>query len=68
MNATCRLIQDGGVQGPQATIETTAETAFADAVAWSDGQPGHPWDGMLVTLDDGTAMECRCEDGAWEVV
>ena len=53
MNATFRLMQDSGVQGPQRTVEVE-DSHHADelAVAWSLSQLGHPWDVLTVEVPD----------------
>ena len=75
MNATVQLYQECGVSGPRATIQTTIETAVADAIAWAESQAGHPWDGILVTVysdeDQRNPIETHdisCREGAWECV
>lgn len=75
MTATCKLYQDGGVGGPHAEIETTEESAVRDAIAWAEGQAGHPWDGVLVTVYADPSLrqqvethQIECRDGAWECV
>jgi hypothetical protein len=77
MNAVCQLYQDGGVSGPSGTISTTPEKAVEDAIEWSEGQIGHPWDGILVNVyedeDEGRCNpiethQIEMRDGAWECV
>jgi hypothetical protein len=75
--ATCYLSNDG-CSGPKETIPTTIETAVADAIAWAEGQIGHPWDCILVNVYvegkdvcGGSPFETHqieYRDGAWECV
>lgn len=59
MQATFRLMQESGVVGPQRTVEVEDELdAKEKAVAWSEGELGHPWDLCTVSIpemDDYTA-------------
>ncbi len=77
MKATVNLYQEGGVSGPRATIDTTLEGAVKDAIAWAQGQTGHPWDVVLVTVyaddDEGqqrqiATHDIECRAGVWKCV
>jgi hypothetical protein len=67
-----------GCSGPRGQFETTLQKAFQDSVDWSEGQIGHPWDGILVNVyenEEATfrgnpveTLDIRMVDGAWEVV
>jgi hypothetical protein len=51
MNATFRLMNESGVQGTQATVEVESELHAKElAVAWSEGELGHPWDVCTIEI------------------
>lgn len=53
MQATFRLMQESGVQGPQRTVEVeSALHAKELAVAWSEGELGHPWDVCTIEIPE----------------
>lgn len=56
MNATFRLMQESGVSGPSTTVELQEgdgpQAAKELAVAWSQGQTGHPWDVLTVEIPE----------------
>ena len=61
--------------GPSATIDTTLKTAEKDAIAWAEGQIGHPWELITVCVwTDETetqtleTIEIEFRDGAWETI
>jgi len=56
MKARVQHYQDGGCLGPVSTIDYSGRD---DVVAWSRGQTGCPWDGVIVTVldDDGEEYE-----------
>jgi hypothetical protein len=51
---TLRLMHDGGISGPQETIDVESRQDILD---WVDGQTGHPWDLVTVTPEDGEPYE-----------
>lgn len=57
MQVTFRLMQEAGVQGLTAAVSIPAECPWPDlrrqAIAWADGQIGHPWDCLVVEFPDG---------------
>lgn len=53
MQATFRLMQESGVQGPKTTREVDDEQHAKElAVAWSEGEIGHPWDVCTVEIPE----------------
>ncbi len=57
--ATFRLMQESGVQGPQRTVEVeSTQHAKELAVAWSEGQIGHPWDCCTIEIPE---LDYHCE-------
>ena len=75
MRATVQHYQDGGVAGNRQPIPYTG---IDSVIVWSEGQIGHPWDGVLVNVyedDEGSMHENSIEtyqleirDGGYEVV
>lgn len=57
MLVTFRLMQESGVAGPLITNTIPDETTWPDlrkkAIAWAEGQIGHPWDSLVVEFPDG---------------
>lgn len=68
MKATFQHYQDGGHAGPRQTVEIGDQEIMDAALAWSEAQTGHPWDGILAVEDDGTAHEFKYSDGSIEAV
>ena len=53
MKATFRLMQENGVTGPLRTVNVEdAQHAKELAVAWSEGELGHPWDVLTVEIPE----------------
>ena len=51
--ATFRLMQESGIQGPSKAVEVeSAQHAKELAFAWSEGQIGHPWDECTIEIPD----------------
>ena len=51
--ATFRLMQSNGVQGPRRTVEVESiQHANELAAAWSEGEPGHPWDVCQIEIPE----------------
>jgi hypothetical protein len=57
MQYTFRLMQESGVQGPQATIEANPDQVEQAAREWAAGQTGHPWDALTIESEDGECIE-----------
>jgi hypothetical protein len=53
MNATFRLMQESGVQGPSTTVEVESPQHAKELAAdWSEGQIGHPWDCCTIEIPE----------------
>lgn len=53
MTATFRLMQASGVTGPQKTVEVESiQHAKEEAVLWSEGELGHPWDTCTIEIPE----------------
>ena len=53
MTAIFRLFQANGVQGPSEWVEVESERHARElAVAWSEGEIGHPWDHCTVEIPE----------------
>ena len=65
VKAEVRHYTESGVAGPIDTIQYDGPQSVLD---WSEGQIGHPWDGVIVTPEEGEAFDLVFDGDGYRIV